>query len=86
MTKATSGLRFLLRNGPAGSGANSGARFSAGNLAPEFKVAGCYTPRSASRRPEPMAAVKAWKSCSFWSAYAAAKSAIALSNTADPPR
>jgi hypothetical protein len=53
---------------------------------PPAKVAGCYTPRSASRRPELMAAVKAWKSCSFWSAYAAAKSAIALSNAADPPR
>lgn len=53
---------------------------------PPTKVAGCYTPRSASRRPEAMAALKAWKSCSFWSAYAAAKSAIALSNAADPPR
>ena len=47
---------------------------------------GCYTPRSAIRRPEEMAALKAWKSRSFWSAYAAEKSAIAFSNTSDPPR
>jgi hypothetical protein len=45
-----------------------------------------YTPRSAIRRPDAIAAVKAWKSRSFWSAYATANSAIAFSNTSDAPR
>ncbi len=49
-------------------------------------ASGGYTPRSATRRPEAMAALKALKSRSFWSAYAAAKSAIAFSNTSEPPR
>ena len=69
------------------------------NCAPAGSVAACagpagppagparrYTPRSAIRRPEAMAAVKAWKSRSFWSAYAAAKSPIAFSNTSEAPR
>ena len=72
---------------------SSGARLPAGSLAPDHVRAAdrprCgpgYTPRSATRRPEAMAAVNAWKSRSFWSAYAAEKSAMAFSNTSDPPR
>ena len=45
-----------------------------------------YTPVCAGRRPDLTALTKASKSRSFWSAYSAAKSAIALSNALPLPR
>jgi hypothetical protein len=85
--------RFEDRSHQPVTAPSSGARLPAGSLAPDQvrtaerpRCGPGYTPRSATRRPEAMAAVNAWKSRSFWSAYADAKSAIAFSNTSDPPR